>query len=132
MGQSFHLPGLLAGLRVLASPGLLRPSAIVPDVRSIDFAHLHAVQGVRAIALDKDNTLTAPYALGLHPPYQRAWAECIRVFGREGVVVVSNSVGTPDDPGGAGALAVEAALGGWGLDVSLLLLPHERGTLAAP
>ncbi|KAJ3096226.1 hypothetical protein HK100_005613 [Physocladia obscura] len=66
---------------------------------------------IKAVCFDKDNTLTAPFATRIHPPFESAWKECIAVFGGENIVLVSNSAGGPDDRDGIEAAAIETALG---------------------
>lgn len=65
------------------------------DVRDIDFRFL-ARSGIKAVVFDKDNTLTAPYAAAIHPPFQPAVQLCIQTFKREKIAIVSNSVGSSD------------------------------------
>jgi hypothetical protein len=55
--------------------------------------------GVRGIVFDKDNTLTAPYVDTPHDTVAAAFDQCKDVFGPSRVVILSNSAGTPDDPG---------------------------------
>ncbi|KAI8923041.1 mitochondrial PGP phosphatase-domain-containing protein [Entophlyctis helioformis] len=88
MGQSINWSGLAGALGVL-----VRPSLVVP--------HLVVAGWLRAIAFDKDNTLTAPYAMEIHPPFQDAWTRCLDAFGPSNVAIVSNSAGGPDDAGHA-------------------------------
>ena len=42
---------------------------------------------------------------------KEAWDECKQVFGRDRIVIVSNSAGTPDDVDGKQAAAIERVLG---------------------
>lgn len=67
--------------------------------------------GVRAVVFDKDNTLTAPYALSLHPSAEPGLRQCVDVFGKENVAILSNSAGTNDDPDFEDAKAIEESLG---------------------
>ncbi|KAI9220549.1 mitochondrial PGP phosphatase [Blastocladiella britannica] len=110
MVQSLNLPGIRAFFSVLVTPALMRPAISVPDVSHIDFQALYN-RGIRAIAFDKDNCLTAPYANDLHPSLHRAFAECTAAFGRDNMAVYSNSAGTPDDKDGGMAKALESSLG---------------------
>ena len=41
-----------------------------PDISKIDWRSLRDTGGIRAVAFDKDNCLTLPYALGIHAPLQ--------------------------------------------------------------
>ncbi|KAF9546404.1 hypothetical protein EC957_009753 [Mortierella hygrophila] len=108
MGQSFNLQGILQSFRVLTSPRLMVPNIVVRDIRDINFEQLHKA-GIIAIAFDKDNCLTKPYGLELHPPFKDAWRRCRDVY-KDQVVIVSNSAGTPDDKDGQQAQAIEHAL----------------------
>jgi phosphatidylglycerophosphatase GEP4 len=65
-GQNWNGPGLLMAFKTLFKPSLLRPSEVVGSLNQIDFQSLKA-QGYLGIGLDKDNTLTAPYSLDIHP-----------------------------------------------------------------
>lgn len=95
---------------ILREPALALPHASVRDIGELDFERLHAA-GCTGVVFDKDNTLTAPYANEVYPRLSSALKSCIATFGEQRVAVMSNSAGTPDDPGGAGADAIEAALG---------------------
>jgi len=66
---------------------------------------------VRALAFDKDNCLTVPYEITIWPPFEASWKECRDIFGRENIVIVSNSAGTVDDSGGKEATMLEESLG---------------------
>ncbi|KAJ3290005.1 hypothetical protein HDU79_003620 [Rhizoclosmatium sp. JEL0117] len=67
-------------------------------------------EGIKAICFDKDNTLTAPYSVDIHPPFKAAWKECIDTFGSEQVVIVSNSAGSNNDVGYAEATRIQESL----------------------
>ncbi|ODQ50472.1 HAD-superfamily phosphatase [Saitoella complicata NRRL Y-17804] len=97
MVQSFNPQGILLSFRAFLSPSLATPHLHLPSIAHISFPALKRA-GIRAIAFDKDNTLTAPYADEIWSEFEGGWEECKRVFGRENVCVVSNSLGTPDDP----------------------------------
>ncbi|KAJ3329597.1 hypothetical protein HDU76_007579 [Blyttiomyces sp. JEL0837] len=111
MGQSWNWPGITAAFRVLAKPSLAIPHASVTDIRQVDFHGLRKDCGIRIIVFDKDNTLTAPYVDSLHPPFKKAWEECLEAFGPSNVLIVSNSAGTPDDKDHVSATRIEQALG---------------------
>ncbi|CAG9463665.1 unnamed protein product [Pedinophyceae sp. YPF-701] len=112
LGQSFNATGMLQFLSILGSQkSLAIPHVDVPDIRWLDWAAMRDA-GIRACVFDKDNTLTAPYALEVYPDVSEAVAECLRVFGAEKVAILSNSAGLKQfDPDGAEAQAVEDALG---------------------
>jgi phosphatidylglycerophosphatase GEP4 len=61
--------------------------------------------------LETDNTLTSPYVDDFHPLVVPSLNKCRSVFGNENILLVSNSVGGPDDIGYVGADKVEIALG---------------------
>ncbi|KAI8061705.1 mitochondrial PGP phosphatase-domain-containing protein [Gongronella butleri] len=110
MPQSLNWSGILNTFRVLANPSLAVPHIIVNDIREIPFQQLKD-RGIKAIAFDKDNCLTAPYQHQIHPPFQEAWDRCKATFGADRVLIVSNSAGTLDDHDGKEAKTVSEALG---------------------
>lgn len=68
--------------------------------------------GFKGCVFDKDNTLTAPYALEIHPEVQEALLHCREAFGDDALVLYSNSAGlTQYDPAGDEALMLERSLG---------------------
>ncbi|KAJ2037638.1 hypothetical protein GGI08_008452 [Coemansia sp. S2] len=83
------------------------PHLSVPDMRSIPYETLRT-SGIKYLVFDKDNCLTAPYATEIHLEFQQAWSQCISIFTRNNILIVSNSAGTPDS---TSAHEVEAALG---------------------
>ena len=121
MVQSLNLAAIRTTARVVfREPSLALPHAHVRDIRELDFAQLRAA-GCRGVVFDKDNTLTAPYANEVFPRLAGALRSCVDTFGAERVAVLSNSAGTPDDPGGAAADALEEALG-----VHVLRRQHKK------
>ena len=95
MVQSLNFGGITTFFKLLTRPKLFLPHLILDDIRKVDFKLLKD-SGFKAVVFDKDNTLTAPYKLILHPPFLDSWLQCKTVFGPN-VLVVSNSAGTPDD-----------------------------------
>jgi phosphatidylglycerophosphatase GEP4 len=105
-------------------PSLAVPHISVPDIRWIDWRALRAA-GFEAVVFDKDNTLTAPFAVGggtegggkgggnaAHPRVRAALADARRVFGDGRLALFSNSAGLAQyDPHGHEAEAVERGLG---------------------
>lgn len=88
------------------------PQVSVRSVSDIDYRALHRDAGIRAVILDKDHTLTAPYSNQLHPEAAFGLDSCLTVFGEHRVAILSNSAGTvDDDPLFVDAAAVEASLG---------------------
>ena len=75
------------------------------------WAELRAA-GFAGVVFDKDNTLTLPYATGVHAPLAAALAAALAAFGPRGVAILSNSAGLRQyDPAGAAAEALERELG---------------------
>ncbi|ORX55616.1 HAD-superfamily phosphatase [Hesseltinella vesiculosa] len=110
MGQSLNWAGILNTFRVLANPSLVMPQLIVKDIREIPFQQLKS-KGIKVMAFDKDNCLTAPYETHIHPPFEEAWQRCKDTFGADHIIIVSNSAGTPDDKNGEKAKKAEQELG---------------------
>ncbi|KAF8918174.1 mitochondrial PGP phosphatase-domain-containing protein [Mucidula mucida] len=104
-----NVPGLLVPLQLLWNPRLIVP-AICVDIRQLDFLALKKA-GYRGAVFDKDNCLTIPYKDELVPELNDAWKECKQVFGKQNVLVVSNSAGTHLDGGGIQAESVSYHLG---------------------
>lgn len=104
-----NLSGVIAILAVIFRPSLVVPHVQAPDIRHLDWEGLHA-NGVRFLVFDKDNCLTAPHSDILEPSITEAWERCQRVFGRENILIVSNSSGSSDDPSGLGAESLSRAL----------------------
>lgn len=111
LGQSWNSAGIALFARVaLSDQPLALPHLSVPDIRWVNWGALRAA-GFQGCVFDKDNTLTEPYSLELHPHVKTSLEECRRVFdGR--LVLYSNSAGLQQfDPEGKEAAALEAALG---------------------
>ncbi|SPO21898.1 uncharacterized protein UTRI_01886_B [Ustilago trichophora] len=104
-----NISGVVAILAVIFRPSLVVPHVQVPDIRHLDWEALHA-NGARFLVFDKDNCLTAPHSDVLEPAITDAWEQCQRVFGRENILIVSNSSGSSDDPSGLGAESLSRAL----------------------
>ncbi|CBQ71921.1 conserved hypothetical protein [Sporisorium reilianum SRZ2] len=115
-----NLAGVAAILAVIFRPSLVVPHVQVPDIRHLDWEALHA-NGVRFLVFDKDNCLTAPHSDILEPSIEEAWHRCQRVFGRENILIVSNSSGSSDDPSGLGAESLSRAL-----NVAVLCRRHKK------
>ncbi|PSC70629.1 HAD-superfamily [Micractinium conductrix] len=111
LGQSFNSAGIALFARVATSDRpLALPHLSVSDIRWVNWAALRAA-GFQGCVFDKDNTLTEPYSLELHPHARDSLAACQRAFdGR--LVLYSNSAGLQQyDPEGKEAEHLEAALG---------------------
>ena len=111
MPQSVNWPAIRTTARVLLrQPALALPHVEVRTIADLDFKGLRRA-GCCGVVFDKDNTLTAPYVDTIEPSLAAALSEAREAFdGR--VAVLSNSAGTPDDPGHRAAERVERALGG--------------------
>jgi phosphatidylglycerophosphatase GEP4 len=98
--QSLNTSALSILFRILISSSyrqkLLQPSLTIPDISYLDIRKLKQA-GFKAIAFDKDNTITAPYSSDIHPPFLEKWKECKQEFGAHRMLIVSNSAGGPDD-----------------------------------
>jgi phosphatidylglycerophosphatase GEP4 len=89
---------------------LVLPHFQVASLSQIDWMALKQA-GFKGCVFDKDNTLTVPYALEIHPEVQEALRQCRIAFG-DNVVLYSNSAGlTQYDPAGDEALMLEKSLG---------------------
>ncbi|PWN28361.1 hypothetical protein BDZ90DRAFT_259408 [Jaminaea rosea] len=110
------LTTLLASLTY--RPGLVVPHLTIPNLSYLSWQHAHSL-GVRSIVVDKDNCLTAPRSDSLHPDLAQSWKECLEVFGRENVLIVSNSAGCAGETVGAQVVSRE-------LDGATVLVHQER------
>ena len=83
---------------------LALPHLAVADIRWVDWAALRAA-GFEGCVFDKDNTLTEPYSLVLHPAAADGLARCREAFAGR-LVLYSNSAGLAqyDPEGGLGGL----------------------------
>ncbi|GAQ83869.1 hypothetical protein KFL_001660060 [Klebsormidium nitens] len=111
-GQNFNLAGIRITLGLLfgGKKHLAVPHIAVPDIRWIDWQALRAA-GFQGVVFDKDNTLTAPYALEIYETLAESLQECRDVY--EGkIVLLSNSAGLAQfDPDGKEASLLEQKLG---------------------
>jgi len=110
MGQSLNLDAIRRIGSLVRRPALVLPHIQAGTVDDLCFDSLKKA-GIRAVVFDKDNTLTAPYELAVHPVAKEGLERCIRAFGKQNVVLMSNSAGTPDDHNFVEAIAIENALG---------------------
>lgn len=77
----------------------------------VNFTALKEMCNIQAVVFDKDNTLTAPYALETHPDASSGLDAALAAFGRDQVAILSNSAGTKDDPDYKDAIEIEEAMG---------------------
>ena len=96
------------GVAAQGDAPLALPHLAVPSIDSLDWGAL-ARAGFRGCVFDKDNTLTAPYAVAVAPALRLALERCRAAFGGR-LVLFSNSAGLAQyDP--EGALRLEPAGG---------------------
>lgn len=71
----------------------------VPDIRWVNWHALKAA-GFKGCVFDKDNTLTEPYAVGVHETLEASLQDCMKAFDGH-VALLSNSAGLQEfDPKG--------------------------------
>lgn len=108
--QSFNIAGFVYTPFAL----FFRKSYLIPHLSVQSLAQIDPVTlkkaGIKAILLDKDNTLTIPYGKKIHPSVRKSFAQFKKVFGKN-VAIISNSAGTADDPGFKEAQQIEKDLG---------------------
>lgn len=102
-------------------PGLVVPHLTIPTITSLSWEAAKS-SGVRFVVFDKDNCLTKPHSDQLEPTLSRSYQECIDVFGRDNVLIVSNSAGSSSDLGGIGAQHLSRVLYG----TTVLCHPAEK------
>mmetsp|Transcript_29143 Transcript_29143/g.44834 ORF Transcript_29143/g.44834 Transcript_29143/m.44834 type:complete len:231 (+) Transcript_29143:87-779(+) len=111
MVQSINTKALLTLASVVRRPSLMVPHVSLQNVSQLNYTALKESCGVRAVVFDKDNTLTAPYGMTIHPDASRGLEDAKSVFGSANVAIMSNSAGTLDDPDYEDAKRIEEALG---------------------
>ncbi|KAJ3114848.1 hypothetical protein HK098_007162 [Nowakowskiella sp. JEL0407] len=89
---------------------LLISNVTAKSVANLNFHALKACN-FKVLVFDKDDTLTFPYHDNIHPPLIKAWDEALSVFGRQNVVIFSNSAGSSDDKDFKDAARIESTLG---------------------
>ena len=111
MVQSINTKALVTLATVIRRPSLLVPHVSVDNVSELNYQAMKERAGIKAVVFDKDNTLTAPYAMEIHPLASEGLEKAKQVFGAENVAIMSNSAGTRDDPEYKDAKQIEEALG---------------------
>eukprot|EP00238_Polyblepharides_amylifera_P005610 CAMPEP_0196587550 /NCGR_PEP_ID=MMETSP1081-20130531/57751_1 /TAXON_ID=36882 /ORGANISM="Pyramimonas amylifera, Strain CCMP720" /LENGTH=226 /DNA_ID=CAMNT_0041909749 /DNA_START=85 /DNA_END=765 /DNA_ORIENTATION=+ len=108
--QNFNAAGIKIFIKTYwGNRHLALPHLEVEDIRSVNWKALKDA-GFEGCVFDKDNTLTAPYAMRVHPPLQESLDECRHVFGDK-LAILSNSAGLAQyDPQGAKAAKLEKEL----------------------
>lgn len=109
-GQFFNARALVEALKVIRNPRLSLPQLKVSSICEVPFRQLHE-DGFEWLVYDKDNTLTLPYADCVHESVREAFEASLEVFGRDKVIVFSNSAGSADDLNFAEATRLEQSLG---------------------
>lgn len=86
--------------KIIFNPKLLQPSLTYQNFNEINFELLKK-HGIKYIVLDKDNCISADKSSRIYPLYlSNNWNNgLLRVFPLENILVVSNSMGSSDDPG---------------------------------
>ena len=113
LGQYFNSKGIGAFLNTL----LNSRQNFTPHVRAQSVAHINYAKlascGIKYVVFDKDNTLTEPYVDEyFNEDLQRGiLKECEKAFKIDNMAILSNSVGSKDDPEGREAKKVERTLG---------------------
>lgn len=97
-------------MQTQGNQSLALPHIAVPSIAWVDWQAVKAA-GIKVCIFDKDNTLSEPFALSVHPELLDSFQQCQQVFGKS-VVLYSNSAGLEQyDPNGEEAAALEAAFG---------------------
>ncbi|CAH9107450.1 unnamed protein product [Cuscuta europaea] len=111
LGQRFNVQGVASSLEVFTKDkDLIVPHISVPDLRYIDWDELKR-RGFEGVVFDKDNTITAPYSLGLWAPLESSIHHCKSVFGNN-IAIFSNSAGLHEyDPDGRISMLLERTIG---------------------
>jgi phosphatidylglycerophosphatase GEP4 len=110
MVQSINAKAILTLTSVVRRPALLVPQVSVTNISQLNYTALHET-GIRAVIFDKDHTLTVPYGNVLHPDAASGLSQCLHVFGKDRVAILSNSAGTNDDVDFKDAIHIEQTLG---------------------
>mmetsp|Transcript_25460 Transcript_25460/g.36492 ORF Transcript_25460/g.36492 Transcript_25460/m.36492 type:complete len:245 (+) Transcript_25460:39-773(+) len=110
MVQSLNTKAILTLASVVRRPYLACPHVHVRNVSEVNYTALKE-NGIRVVVFDKDNTLTAPYELVIHPNATAGLQSALHIFGPHNVAILSNSAGTDDDTDLIDAKNIESALG---------------------
>ncbi|KAK5583401.1 hypothetical protein RB653_004994 [Dictyostelium firmibasis] len=111
MVQSFNIEAIKCLKHVFFNRSLIIPHLEVRDIRHINFQSLRD-SGFKGVLFDKDNTLTEPYKNEIYQEYKESLDKCLEIFGKDNVVIISNSAGSSDDaPNFEKANQIEKLLG---------------------
>jgi phosphatidylglycerophosphatase GEP4 len=111
MVQAVNTKAIFTLASVVRRPYLLVPHVSAPTISQVNYDAMKECGGVQGVIFDKDNTLSEPYALRIHPEANLGLQNAIRVFGVEAVAILSNSAGTGDDPDFRNAIEIQQAFG---------------------
>lgn len=117
-----NLSGTINAFRLLYAPRLVRPHVVLSQFSELTFpletciaANIWKQHGVdipkpdiRAVVIDKDNCIAKPHALEVWPAYQvlnrgamadlqDKWKQLTEEFGKDGVLIVSNTSGAASE-----------------------------------
>ncbi len=110
MVQSFNAEGIL----FFPYARFMRKELAIPHLQMKNISQLDPKKlkkaGIRAVVFDKDNTLTEPYALIVHPSIRKSLASFRKEFGKN-LAILSNSAGSADDNAFRDAKNIEKSLG---------------------
>ncbi|KAI9791573.1 MAG: hypothetical protein M1833_001494 [Piccolia ochrophora] len=106
-----NIPATLSALKLLRKPTLCLPHLTVSTFADLPLPispSLHAHADIRAVVLDKDNCFALPGRNEVWKPFQRIddqgeqdkFNELRAAYPGDRLLIVSNSAGTRDDPGG--------------------------------
>ncbi|TNV84689.1 hypothetical protein FGO68_gene14253 [Halteria grandinella] len=112
LGQYLNTAGIKVFSRaLLRNRRLFVPHLSLKSIASLNFSLLHSKAALTYLVFDKDNTLTIPYEREIHPSILSAWEDCLKVYGKDNVAILSNSIGSKDDNDYKEALLIENQLG---------------------
>lgn len=111
LGQNLNVTGISLFFQILAgNNSLAMPHVDVPNIRYVNWQAIKDA-GFKGLVLDKDNTLSIPFALEVEINLKSSLETALKVFDGK-AVLYSNSAGlTQYDPEGHEAATLEAALG---------------------
>mmetsp|Transcript_33330 Transcript_33330/g.33945 ORF Transcript_33330/g.33945 Transcript_33330/m.33945 type:complete len:232 (-) Transcript_33330:158-853(-) len=94
--QAINTQALYSISCVASNPSLCVPHHHISKLNKLSIEDLKA-RGIKGIIFDKDNTLTTTYSDELHPSVQNIVTDFQHNFS-PGIAILSNSIGSSDDP----------------------------------
>jgi len=87
--------------KIILNPKLLQPTLTYQNFNEINFELLKKTYNVKYIVLDKDNCISSDNSSRIYSSYlEKNWKNgLLKHFSMENVLIVSNSMGSSDDPG---------------------------------